>query len=289
MRAVVLLLSLVWIARPSAAEPEPRPLWPQGAPGAVGSEELDRPTLTIYQPPAEQRQRAAIVVCPGGGYAGLAMDHEGRQVADWLNAQGITACVLKYRLGPRYRHPAPLDDAQRAIRTVRAAADKLGIDRDKVGILGFSAGGHLASTAATHFAGGKPDSGDAIERESCRPDFAVLLYPVVAMATEYAHGGSKKNLLGDSPDEELVASLSNERQVTSETPPCFLVHTDEDKPVPAENSLLFYQALRKAGVPAELHVYQYGQHGLGLGPKDPAFSTWPALCATWLKRHGWLK
>lgn len=288
MRALI-LMALLSAATFAAAEPQTRPLWPNGAPGAVGQEELDRPTLTIYQPPAERRQPVAVVVCPGGGYAGLAMDHEGQQVAEWLNSLGVTACVLKYRLGPRYRHPAPLSDAQRALRMVRAEAASLGVDRDKVGILGFSAGGHLTSTAATHFDRGEPDAKDPIDRESCRPDFAVLLYPVVAMATEYAHGGSKQNLLGDSPDAKLVESLSNERQVTAETPPCFLVHTNEDKPVPAENSLLFYQALRKAGVPAEMHVYEFGQHGLGLGQKDPAFSTWPALCATWMKRHGWLK
>lgn len=287
MRAAMLLVALLGTAR--GAEPETIPLWPQGAPGAVGREPADSPTLTIYRPPAESRQPTAVVVCPGGGYAGLAMDHEGRQVAEWLNSLGVTACVLKYRLGPRYRHPAPLDDARRAIRTVRALAAELGVDPDKVGILGFSAGGHLASTAATHFDAGKADATDPVERSGCRPDFAVLLYPVVAMATPYAHGGSKQNLLGESPDPQLVESLSNERQVTSETPPCFLVHTDEDKAVPAENSLLFYQALRRAGVPGELHVYQYGPHGLGLGQKDPAFSTWPALCATWLKRHGWLK
>ncbi|MBX7072726.1 MAG: alpha/beta hydrolase [Pirellulales bacterium] len=271
-----------------AADPETLLVWPQGAPGAVAAEEVDRPTLAIYQPPAEGRQRAAIVVCPGGGYSGLAMDHEGQQIADWLNAHGVTACVLKYRLGPRYHHPAPLSDAQRAIRIVRAQASELEIDPDKIGILGFSAGGHLASTAATHFDRGQSDAQDPIDRQSCRPDFAVLLYPVIALATEYAHAGSLKNLLGDAPDAKLLESLSNERQVTAETPPCFLVHTNEDKPVPAENSVLFYLALRKAGVPAEMHIYEFGRHGLGLGKVDPAFSTWPALCIQWMTRHGWL-
>lgn len=273
-----------------AAEPEVIALWPAGAPGAVGDEDRDKPTLTVYRPDPAKAQPVAVVVCPGGGYGGLAMDHEGTQIADWLNSLGATACILKYRLGPRYRHPAPLDDAQRAIQIVRHHAKQWNIDPAKIGIIGFSAGGHLTSTVATsklrHATAENPS--DPISQASPRPDFAILGYPVIAFATEYAHGGSKKNLLGDNPDPKLVESLSNERQVTSDTPPCFLFHSGEDKAVPPENSVLFYQGLRRAGVPAEMHIYERGPHGFGLGQGDPALSTWPKLCADWLAKHGFL-
>jgi acetyl esterase/lipase len=273
------------------------PLWPQGAPGAKGTDpKLDVPTLTVWLPEPEAATGAAVVVCPGGGYVGLAVDHEGTQVAQWLNSLGVAAFVLKYRLGPRYHHPAMLDDAARAIRTVRAGGRKWGVDPRRVAILGFSAGGHLASTAATHFDAGKADSEDPIERVSSRPDRAILVYPVIALATPYGHGGSQKNLLGDHPSEDLVKSLSNETQVTPHTPPTFLAHTNEDSGVPAENSLLFVLALRKAKVPVEFHLFEKGRHGLGLGSgskqfgiaPNPAFQEWPKLCAIWLKGQGFL-
>lgn len=283
----------------AAEEPaETIALWPKGAPGAKGTDpDKDVPTLTVHRPKAESATRSAVVVCPGGGYGMLAMDHEGKQVADWLNSMGITAFVLKYRLGPRYHHPAMLQDASRAIRTVRADAKKWGIDADKIAILGFSAGGHLASTAGTHFEAGKPDADDPIDRVSSRPDRMILVYPVVALATPYGHRGSLRNLLGNDPPQELVESLSNERQVTSETPPTFLAHTNADKGVPAENSILFALALRKAGVPVELHLFERGPHGLGLGdgiaafkvPVEPTFKAWPKLCETWLKNQGFLE
>lgn len=218
----------------------------------------------------------------------LAMDHEGKQVAEWLNGIGITAAVLEYRLGPRYHHPAMLNDAARAVRTVRARAGEWGTDAKRVAVLGFSAGGHLASTVGTHFDAGKPDAADPIERQSSRPDLLILGYPVVALATPYAHQGSRNNLLGPNPPAELVKSLSNETQVTAETPPTFMTLTDEDKGVPAENSLLFAMALRKAKVPLELHIFEKGRHGLGLGGDDPAFKAWPKLCENWLRVHGFL-
>ena len=269
---------------------EPFPLWPQGAPGALGREPQDVPTLTPYLAPKGRATGAAVIVCPGGGYGRLA-DHEGRPVAEWLNTIGVTAFVLKYRLGPRYRHPSMLQDAGRAIRTVRARAAEWGLDPERVGILGFSAGGHLASTAGTHFDAGKADAADPVERVSSRPSLMLLVYPVITMR-EKTHAGSRRNLLGESPTPELVALLSNEEQVTKETPPAFVVHTVNDAGVPVENSLMFVSALRGAGVPFELHLYERGPHGFGLGtargrnPADPILSTWPAHAADWLRLHG---
>jgi acetyl esterase/lipase len=283
--------------RASAGEVEPQtiPLWPQGAPSALGTEDRDIPTLTVHLAPPDRATGAAVVICPGGGYGALATDHEGTQVARWLNSLGVAGLVLKYRLGPRYHHPIMLQDAQRAIRLTRARAEEWKLDPKRVAILGFSAGGHLASTAATHFDAGRPDADDPIDRQGSRPDRAILIYPVVALATPYAHLGSKRNLLGGDPPEDLVKGLSNETQVTSETPPTFLAHTNEDTGVPAENSLLFVLALRKAGVPVEFHLFEKGPHGLGLGGgrnpttgELPAFAQWPALCALWLKGQGFL-
>ena len=288
--ASALLLALVTIpARGADDPPKTIPLWPDGVPGSKGNDpNLDTPTLTVYLPSKEMATGAAIVVCPGGGYGALAMDHEGKQVAEWLNSIGVSAFVLKYRLGPRYRHPAPLQDAGRAIRTVRGRSKEWDVDPKRVAILGFSAGGHLASTSGTHFDGGKPDATDPIERESSRPDRMILAYPVIAMATEFTHRGSNGNLLGRDPPAELVNSLSNETQVARNTPPTFMVHTNEDNGVPPENSLLFAMALRKAKVPLELHIFEKGRHGLGLGGDEPSFRAWPKLCETWLKNQGFL-
>jgi len=270
-------------------EPTEVLLWPNGAPGALGNDDSDKPSLTIYLPAEYQtRSTTGIVVCPGGGYGMLADNHEGRQVANWLNSLGIAAFVLKYRLGPRYHHPIELGDAQRALRSVRAHASDYGIAPDRIGIMGFSAGGHLASTAGTHFDSGIPASSDPTERVSSRPDFLVLGYPVISMSTRYTHRGSLQNLLGDNPDPKLAESLSNELQVTAATPPTFLFHTTEDDAVPVENSVLFYLALRKAGVPAEMHIFEKGPHGVGLALADPALSMWPALLANWFRERGLL-
>lgn len=229
-----------------------------------------------------------MVVCPGGGYQMLAVDHEGKQIAEWLNARGVAAFVLKYRIAPRYRHPAPLQDARRAIRTVRMRAAEFGIRPDRIGIWGFSAGGHLASTAGTHFDGGDPRATDPVERVGSRPDFLILAYPVISFTTAYTHKGSRANLLGPDPDPKLVENLSNEKQVTRETPPTFLFHTDADTGVPPENSILFYLALREADVPAEMHIYEKGEHGVGLAPKDPILSTWPERLEGWMRGRGLL-
>lgn len=287
------LILASFAAAPSSVQaddtPASFPIWPKGAPGTVGSEDRDIPTLTVYLPPKEKATGAAVVICPGGGYGALAMDHEGHQVGRWLNSIGVAGFILKYRIAPRYRHPAPLQDVQRALRTVRSKAQEFGIDAQRVGILGFSAGGHLASSAGTHFDSGQASAEDPIERQSCRPDFMILVYPVVALSTKYAHVGSKNNLLGKEPDAQLLKSLSNETQVTKQTPPTFLVHSSEDKSVPAENSILFYLALREAGVPAEMHIFEKGRHGFGLGGQDPVLSAWPKRCAGWLEMHGFLK
>ncbi|MDI9602727.1 MAG: alpha/beta hydrolase [Acidobacteriota bacterium] len=265
---------------------DPIILWPDGAPGAVGSEDEDIPTLTPYLPEQSVETGAAVVVCPGGGYAGLA-PHEAEPVALWLNSIGVVGFVLKYRLAPRYHHPAMLQDAARAIRTVRCRAGEWGVGPEHVGILGFSAGGHLTSTAVTHYDSGQPDGPDAVERFSSRPDFGVLIYPVISLL-EFTHGGSRVNLLGEDPPEDLVWRLSSELQVTPDTPPCFIVHSVADSAVPVENALLFAEALRRAGVPFSLHVYELGEHGYGLGGDDPVLSTWPSLCEGWLRKRGML-
>jgi acetyl esterase/lipase len=270
-------------AEPDLPEPKVFLLWSDGAPGAVGQEEADKPSLTVFQPPADRATGATVVICPGGGYGHLAVGHEGQDVGRWLNSIGVTGFMLKYRLAPRYRHPAPLQDAQRAIRTVRARAKEWNVDPKRIGIWGFSAGGHLASTAGTHFDDGKAEANDPIERAGCRPDFLILAYPVITLEPPYAHLGSRNNLLGKKADLKLVESLSNEKMVTARTPPTFLMHTNSDAGVVPENSVLFYLALRKAKVPAELHIYEKGPHGVGLAPRDPILSTWPDRLAAWLK------
>jgi acetyl esterase/lipase len=229
-----------------------------------------------------------IIVAPGGGYGALAMNHEGRQVANWFNALGVTAFVLKYRLGPRYHHPVELGDAQRAIRIARARAQEFGIRPDRLGMIGFSAGGHLVSTAATHFDAGNPSSADPIERVSSRPDFVVLGYPVISFKPEITHRGSVRNLLGENPSAALVEELSNELHVTGKTPPTFLFHTNADTGVAAENSVRFYLALREAKVPAEMHIFERGPHGVGLALGDPMLSEWPVLLANWMRGRGLL-
>ncbi|MBK9138324.1 MAG: alpha/beta hydrolase [Verrucomicrobia bacterium] len=264
-------------------------LWPDGAPGALGDTDADKPSLTPYLPEAVRRTGAAIVICPGGGYGGLA-GHEGHDYALWLNQHGVTAFVLKYRLGSRgYRHPIMLQDAARAVRLVRARSAEWQVDPRRVGIMGSSAGGHLASTLLTHFDAGDSGAADPVERQSSRPDLGILCYAVITLG-EFTHQGSKHNLLGNDPSPELVRLLSNELQVTAQTPPCFIWHTWEDQAVPVENSLQFAAALRRAGVPFDLHIYEKGRHGIGLASVPP-FSNphpWAADCVFWLKERGFV-
>lgn len=273
---------------PSAATPpQTIPLWPTGAPGAVGTAPVDTPTITIYLPPRNPT-RTGIVICPGGGYSELAIEKEGTKVAQWLNTRGVAAFVLKYRLGPRYHHPAPLMDAQRAIRYVRFHADQEGLSPNHIGIMGFSAGGHLASTVGTHADQGNIEASDPIERVNSLPDFLVLAYPVISMQPGITHKGSLHMLLGENPNPMLENELSNETRVTAQTPPTFLFSTTNDPAVPVINSVLFYEALLRAGVPAELHLFEQGNHGSGLAQDNPQLRMWPVLLQNWLHLHGWM-
>ncbi|MGC8742476.1 MAG: alpha/beta hydrolase [Verrucomicrobiia bacterium] len=269
---------------------QPIPLWESGAPGALGNKDVDTPTITPYLPEQDKATGAAIVICPGGAYAGLAQ-HEGNDYALFLNKFGITCFVLKYRLGTHgYRHPAMLQDAQRAVRLVRSQANKWKIDPEKIGIMGSSAGGHLASTLLTHFDDGNPNASDPVDKLSCRPNLGILCYPVITMG-ENTHQGTKNYLLGKNPDPELIKYLSNELQVKTNTPPCFIWHTWEDSAVKVENSLAFAMALRKAGVPFDLHIYQKGPHGMGLKSKPPFENVhpWANDLLFFLKEQGWCK
>ena len=265
------------------------PLWSGAAPGAQGTADADVPAITVYLPRTMAQGTPAVIVCPGGGYTNLAANHEGRQVANYLNSLGMAAFVLRYRLGPKYHHPVQLGDAQRAIRTVRAKAAEWRIDPARIGILGFSAGGHLAMTASTMFDAGNAEATDPIDRVPSRPDFAVLGYPVISMTAAWTHQGSKRNLLGESPDAELASRLSGEKAVTKDTPPTFIFQTNQDTAVPAENSVHYYLALRQAGVPAEMHIFERGVHGVGLANNDPALSAWSGLLANWLRGRGAIK
>lgn len=275
----------------SAFSQERHPLWPDGAPGANGLEAVDQPFMDVYLPDGDDANGCGVVVFPGGGYGGLAADHEGHQIARYFNDFGVAAFVVYYRLGSNgYHHPTQINDARRAIRSVRANAEKFGVDPKRIGSMGFSAGGHLCSMTGTFFDSGAVNAIDPVERQSSRPDFLVLCYPVISMSTEHAHGGSRRNLLGEvvEPDTYLARQVSTELQVKADTPPTFLFHTGEDTAVPPENSVLFYLALRKHGIPAEMHVYQKGPHGVGLMPGDPILGTWGGHLRDWLLSNQFL-
>jgi acetyl esterase/lipase len=286
--ASVILFSSLILSR--AQMENPIPLWPNGAPGALGTNDWDIPTLTPFLPDAANATGAAMVICPGGAYQHLA-PYEGKDYGIWFAQHGITAFVLKYRLGPHgYRHPAMLDDATRAVRWVRAHAADYNINPKRVGIIGSSAGGHLASTLLTHYDFGDTNSADPIERQSSRPDLGILCYAVITMG-DLTDKGSKENLIGTNPSPELVQLLSNQLHVTTNTPPCFIWTTFEDRTVHIENSLMFAEALQKNHVPFDLHVYQKGGHGMGLGDKAPFNHPhpWANDCLFWLKAQGFVK
>jgi len=282
---------LVCFASTLVADEQWQPLWPDGAPGSKGTADQDVPALQAHPAAPELANGCGVVVCPGGGYGGLAMGHEGQEIVEWLNQRGISAWILRYRLGSKgYHHPIQKNDVLRAIRTVRlnAAANK--VDPNRIGVWGFSAGGHLASTAATHFDLGDATASDPIDKISSRPDFAVLCYPVITMDEAFTHKGSRRNLFGSDRYEnaKLVELLSNENRVTKSTPPTFIFHTTEDQAVPVENALLFYSALRKQGVNCEMHIYQKGRHGVGLASKDPVLNSWPSRLEDWLRINNYL-
>jgi acetyl esterase/lipase len=310
--AAIVIVAAVMTAMPSAATgarqgqqvPQasvsrpgpPVPLWPEGVPGAIAGagpevvtdgrvSNVHDPSLTPYLAPAGARPATAVIVCPGGGYNLLAADHEGRAVAEWLNGIGVSAFVLKYRL-KEYGHPAPLRDVLRAVRLLRSEAPRWGIAPDRTGVIGFSAGGHLAASAGTLFDEADGRTGAPLDAVSARPDFLILVYPVIRLIGPYAHTGSGRALLGASATPETLERYSLDTRVTKDTPPAFLVHGGTDTGVPPENSVLFYLALRRAGVPAELHLFQTGPHGIGLRPGNGPMSDWPQRCAEWMAAKG---
>jgi len=303
MRIMMAFLCLALLAGAGAAPraqsglPASIPLWPEGVPGAIAGagpevvaeggrvSNVHEPSLTPYLPPAGRAGKTAVIVCPGGGYVRLAADHEGRVPAEWLNTLGVSAFVLKYRM-KEYGHPAPLRDVLRAIRTVRANAATWGVAPDRIGVMGFSAGGHLAASAGTLFDDPDGRTGAALDAVSARPDFLVLVYPVIRLSGPIAHTGSATSLLGENATPATLERYSLDTRVAKDTPPAFLVHGGTDTAVPPENSVAFYSALRRAGVPAELHLYREGAHGIGLRPGNGPISDWPKRCAEWMAAKG---
>jgi acetyl esterase/lipase len=281
-----------------AAPPVIIPLWPEGVPGAkaIGDERsesggrlanVSAPTLTVYAPAVDRPNGTAVIIAPGGGYGMLSTEREGVQFANWLSNLGVTSFVLKYRM-KEFGHPAPLQDVLRAVRLVRSRAAEFKINPARVGVMGSSAGGHLAASAGTLFDHAAGKTGAALDATSARPDFLILMYPVITMDDPHAHAGSRKNLLGENPSTEQLNLASMEKQVTAATPPTLLIHTQEDQSVPVENSILFYQALTRAKVPAEMYLFEHGLHGMGLKAEFGTTSDWPARAAEWLRNRGLL-
>jgi acetyl esterase/lipase len=278
------------LARAQTAES----LWPKGAvPGAKDTTAASRPSITFYPGDPAKAMGTSAVVCPGGGYDHLATDKEGIQVAKWLNTLGISAFVLKYRVTP-YHHPIEMNDAKRAMRWVRANARRYKVDPGRTGIVGFSAGGHLASTVATKHDAGDPLAADTVDRQSCKPYFQILVYPVITMEGPFAHAGSRKNLLGDNPSPDLMRLLSSEKHVDVRTPPAYLVHAKDDPEVLLDNTMVYFDSLVSAGVPVQMKLFDHGPHGFGLAdgvagaPNNPTLAAWTGFCAIWMKERGFL-
>jgi len=305
MKLPLLMSSL--LATAALAENLVIPLWPEGVPpavradapaakGPIGDEKIvdgrisnvSVPTLTVYAPAVDRPNGTAVIVCPGGGYSFLSNDREGIQYANWLSHLGVTVFILKSRL-QEYGHPAPLQDVLRAVRTVRSRATEFKINPARLGVMGSSAGGHLAASAGTLFDHPDGRTGAALDAVSARPDFVVLLYPVITMADPAVHAGSRKALLGASPAPALLQLMSLEKQVTAATPPTLLIHTQEDQAVPVENSILFFQALTRAKVPAELYAFEHGSHGMGMKAEFGTASDWPKRAEEWFRNRGLLE
>ena len=301
MKKILICLLITSIIAPLAGQNQILPLWEGDPPNyqetgevtiwdtsdIVRVRNVQKPDIAVFLPSKKNATGEAVVICPGGGYGILAYDWEGSDIARWLNSRGIAAFVLKYRLpGSKSNivpHKSPLMDAQRALRTVRFNAESWNIDPGKIGIMGFSAGGHLASTLSTHYDGGDPSNSDPVEQESCKPNFSVLVYPVISFTEEFQHSGSRINLVGEDADEELVKYYSNELQVTEDTPPAILIHSDDDTVVPVENSISYYKALRANGISSELHIYPYGGHGYSLAIGQGHLATWPNRVIEWIR------
>ncbi len=288
-------LMMLWSTMIANADDKtPRPttgqvirLWTDRAPRATGDTPADVPTLTSYLPDPDKANGCAVVVCPGGGYTDLMTDYEGAAPAKWLADHGIAAFVLRYRINP-YGQPIPMLDGQRAIRLLRFHSKAWGIDWRRIGIMGFSAGGHVASTVGTHFDPYIPGATDPVNHQSCRPDFMLLIYPVISMRDKITHPGSRHVLLGDHPPQKLLNLYSNESQVTDDTPPAFIVHSKPDTVVPVKNSQLFAEALKRHKIPCELLELETGEHGFGLGGNDSKVSIWTTRCLDWMKAQGLL-
>lgn len=276
-------------AAPAAALPHGQIeyLWPSGAPGAVGTEDQDKPRLEIFAGYGPG-PRTAVIVCPGGGYIHLAYEKEGTQIAEWLNLRGITAFVLTYRLFPRYSYPSPILDGYRSVRWVRSHAAEFGVDPNRIGMWGFSAGGHLVGMVGTHFDDGNPQAPDPVDRVSDRPDFVISSYGALSLQPGFSKPGAMGNLLGPHPSPGLIDDVSPDMHVSPRTPPYFLFATTFDDGVPALSTVSFYTALVRAGVPAEMHIFQQGPHGVGLGQSYPELASWPDLLENWLRLNGWI-
>jgi acetyl esterase/lipase len=298
MKRIFFAACLTAAAFAQAAEPLVIPLWPEGVPGAkdIGPERLgeggrignvSEPTLTVFGPAVDRPNGTAVIVCPGGGYTIVSNEREGVQYAQWLGTLGVTTFVLKYRM-QEFGHPAPLQDVLRAVRLVRSRAAEFKIDPARIGVMGSSAGGHLAASAGTLFDHAAGRTGAALDATSARPDFLILMYPVISMDDPVAHAGSRKALLGATPTPELLQLMSLEKQVTAATPPTLLIHTQEDRGVPVENSILFFQALTRAKVPAEMYLFEHGSHGMGMRDGLGTASDWPKRAAEWLRNRGLL-
>jgi acetyl esterase/lipase len=299
MKKYLLPLLMTAIANlTSATPPVVIPLWPEGVPGAkdIGPEKVEEggrisnvsePTLTVYGPAVDRPNGTAVIIAPGGGYVRLSFEREGVQYANWLSTLGVTSFVLKYRM-QEFGHPAPLQDVLRAVRLVRSRAAEFKINPGRIGVMGSSAGGHLAASAGTLFDHPAGRTGAALDTVSARPDFLILMYPVITMDDPAVHAGSRRALLGANPSAEMLRLGSMEKQVTASTPPTLIIHTQEDKTVPVENAILFYQALTRAQVPAEMYLFEHGSHGMGFNPNFGTASDWSSRAAEWLRNRGLL-